>query len=149
MEKYANTWTSLEQSRTLVDAGIDTHTADMSYRWCFCREQDGHAYEDWLREPWPPFNECPDEQVPCWSVGGLLRVIPPEIRVHGKIYYFYMTTWKCEYSREDTEHLYVSPYGGLTIRDEKYAQFNGTPLDCLTEMVCRLLRDGIIGTTDV
>lgn len=76
-------WTDIEQSKKLVETGLNPYTADMNYRYCICRCVDGEPIEDWLLGIGKLFDECPDEQIPCWSLGRLLEIIPHFVIVEG------------------------------------------------------------------
>ena len=52
-------YTTIEQSKHLLELGLDPHTSDMSYRWCFCKCVNSESAEDWLIEIGKPFDECP------------------------------------------------------------------------------------------
>lgn len=64
-------YTSIGESQVLVDLGLDPKTADCSY--CLKGNFDGKDY--YSKPDWEP---CEDEtDIPCWSVGALMKVIPP------------------------------------------------------------------------
>lgn len=68
-------YTTIEQSKKLVELGIDVDSADMSYRYTYCLLIDGEPKEDWLLEPYKPFDECGEKQLPCWSTEALLDIL--------------------------------------------------------------------------
>ena len=76
MEKEFNPlgWTTLEESERLMDAGLGVSTADMRYR----------CYNDEIID----VPECVLPQVhgdlPCWSLGSLLNILPVTINVEHK-----------------------------------------------------------------
>ena len=67
-------WTTIEESRKLVEAGLNPETADMHYT--LAEDESFYIlYTD---------NEVAygsDRIVPCWSVGALLRLMP---KIHGE-----------------------------------------------------------------
>ena len=73
------TYTSVEQSRRLLELGLDKNTADMVYL--------KHATSDNLTPRFEgaapmvlmdiPINEIDCDTLPCWSVGALLELMPP------------------------------------------------------------------------
>ena len=71
--------TTIEQSKNLLQLGLDPKTADMSYRWTYCKIQNGNPKEDWLLQPYPMDDNQPDEEIPCWSTGSLIELLPSEI----------------------------------------------------------------------
>ncbi|MBR4626040.1 MAG: hypothetical protein IKO56_10960 [Alphaproteobacteria bacterium] len=71
--------TTIEQSKMLMEFGLDPKTADMSYRWTYCKIQNGNPKEDWLLQPYPMDDNQPDEEIPCWSTGALIELLPSEI----------------------------------------------------------------------
>ena len=78
-------WTTIEDSKKLLEKGLDLNTADMSYNWVVCRVVNGNPKEDWLLQPFSPDDNQPHEQLPCWSLGALLELIPK----------FLMVEWNC------------------------------------------------------
>jgi hypothetical protein len=72
-------YTTLEQSKKLIELGLDPNTADMNYRYCICKLIDEVPVEDWLVGIGKPFDECADPQIPCWSLGALIELMPNEI----------------------------------------------------------------------
>ena len=63
-------WTTLEQSKKLVEAGLDPNTADMFY-----------TSLNMHKTPWvwnsKPFLHPAD--VPCWSLGRLIELMPESV----------------------------------------------------------------------
>ena len=65
---------SPDDCKLLLKLGLDPRTASCSYRWTYAREVEGLPIEDWKFEECRPFDECPDEQIPCWTEGDLLNL---------------------------------------------------------------------------
>jgi len=84
-------WTTIEEAKLLVDAGLDPNTADMSYNCVECRVCDGNAVEDWLLRPFPIDDRQPYEQLPCWSIGALVGLIPKNVKVNDESFHFCMS----------------------------------------------------------
>ena len=84
-------WTTLEEAKKLIDAGLDPNTADMSYNWVECKVRDGNAVEDWLLMPSPIDDRQPYEQLPCWSIGALFNLIPKNVKINDDRFHFYMS----------------------------------------------------------
>lgn len=66
-----NHYTSIEQSKKLVELGLNPDTADMHYIKCI-RENDVRYIPELLLDD----NEC---DIPCWSLGALLELMPASI----------------------------------------------------------------------
>lgn len=60
-------WTTLEEARQLVEAGLPAETADMLYT-----SLDGHT-TPWV---WASKPGMHPEDVPCWSLGALMQLLP-------------------------------------------------------------------------
>ena len=70
-------WTTIEEAKLLVEAGLDPNTADMSYNFVVCKVINGNPSEDWLLQPFSPDENQPHKQLPCWSLGALIGLMPP------------------------------------------------------------------------
>lgn len=83
--------TSLEQSKKLIELGIDTDTADMCYK---CLGEDPYdlivrPYSDW-KEEYKVLLRSGDAKVyPAWSLVALLRLMPFHIIENNQRYGFY------------------------------------------------------------
>ena len=90
-------YTSVDQSKQLLKLGLDPELASFSYRWTYCYCQEGEPIEDWKFEPYKMFDECPDEQLPCWRMEDLLQLENIELIGDEK-------GWTCNvYSTEDED----------------------------------------------
>ena len=67
-------YTSIEQSKHLLELGIDTNTADMYYTKIYNTFTCKDEYEVIVS----PKNKSDD--IPCWSVGALIDLMPEQIR---------------------------------------------------------------------
>lgn len=65
-------WTTLEEAQQLVEAGLPVETADMHYLKII-RENDVRYIPELLLDD----NEC---DIPCWSLGALVQVLPLNIQ---------------------------------------------------------------------
>lgn len=83
-------WTTLEEAKKLVEAGLDPNTADMSYNFVVCKVVNGNASEDWLLQPFPPDENQPHKQLPCWSLGALKNIVEEEF---GKDFSYENSEW--------------------------------------------------------
>ena len=97
--------TSVEQSKKLIELGIDVNTADM-YWWFSGKRYYVEAMDD------DDFNEEGD--IPAWSLSGLLELMPFHIIENNKRYGFYQwkglnpqgETYWFEYKSNTGERLY-------------------------------------------
>lgn len=79
-------YTSIEQSKKLLELGLNPESADMLYQEYETVEGDDYVYKHRL-QPWYS-NDI--DGIPCWSVGALLEVIPKRIKVEGEL----TSTWQ-------------------------------------------------------
>ena len=66
-------YTTLEESKHLMELGLDPHTADMKYRQC---EESSGVEPSYILNI-RPYNEKSDEEncVPCWSMQAMLDIL--------------------------------------------------------------------------
>lgn len=130
-------WTTIEESKQLIKAGLSVETADMSYTWNF----DDSRYDrtttpakNWIV---PKYAESTKIQqvLPCWSLGALLELIPKiyESEDDGGCYpelckRYDTNKWHCLYFRDT---LYKTHQYDFAI-------------EAIVEMVIWLLKNGII-----
>lgn len=88
-------WTTIEESKLLVEAGLDPNTADMRYE-----ENNYELLCEWVAYPFGGDirnfdvlkKEFPDSEFyPCWSIGALVGLIPKSIMVNDVNFHFYMS----------------------------------------------------------
>ena len=107
--------TSIEQSKKLIELGIDVNTADMVY--CVELYKEGWKYSN---EAYPIDGTLEGDDIPAWSLSALLGLIPkPLLGQHLESEYWECTTWK-----------------DFNVVKEVQGQDN--PLDAAFEMVCWL-----------
>ena len=123
-------WTSLEQSKKLVEAGLDPNTADMMYKYI------GGAYENGETKPLYDLVISTDNQndtnIPCWSLGVLIGVLPNNKKETTTLSrggwriepIEYLDNWWCEY--EDDSHA------------KDFTVSADNPVDACVEMIMRL-----------
>lgn len=89
--------TSIEQSKQLVDLGIDVNTADM----CYGIDDDTLKYDDL---PWLiPYHKYTNKEfyIPCWSLTALLNIVP-----YPSLHSTFMG-WRCDsYNKEGTSCIF-------------------------------------------
>ncbi len=104
MERY---YTTIEQSMHLMDFKLNPQTADMCFEYQKAHWPDEPAYLDW-----PQCYKKHDEQdIPCWSVGALMDLIPKRI-IHNKTEYsMCLQTMTHSYSLCHTDGRYLTTLG--------------------------------------
>lgn len=120
--------TSLEQSRKLMELGIDINTADMFYSRADVALGEMESYPNIL------YNEEIGDDIPAWSLAALLSILPFDLIVNNRRYIFSMCkgfdkngeTYAIKYSIFNTTF-----YLHLT-------DFYNNPIDAAFEMVCWL-----------
>ena len=123
--------TSLEQSKKLIELGVDIHTADMC----------------WQNNEFPiGFND--DDAVPAWSLSALLELIPKHIKQNdGRKYKFHIFNddgiviqrWGCSYCAEDFHNRaeYLSD-SNLKYPTNIYSDKYDNLIDACVEMIIKL-----------
>ena len=133
--------TSIEQSKKLMELGIDTDTADMCYK---CLGEDPYdlivrPYSDW-KEEYKVLLRSGDAKVyPAWSLAALLSVLPFQIIENNNRFGFYQVkgfnkqgeTYRFEYKTNNEYFLFETSW------------YN-EPIDAAFEMVCWLKENGKI-----
>lgn len=121
-------WTTLEEAKLLVDAGLDPNTADMRYE-----ENNYGLLDEWVAYPFggdiKNFDvlkkEFPDSEFyPCWSLGALIELMPKFVQ---------------EKEIEFSVNLFVSAKGGTHI---EYSSFE--PEEVLLEIYMNNLVEAVI-----
>ena len=79
MEKQLG-WTTIEQSKKLVEMGLDSDTADMSYLGYSNTELSLASYSD-ANERFKDKKSDFFKVTPCWSLGRLIGLIPNNYRI--------------------------------------------------------------------
>lgn len=74
-------WTTLEESKQLVEVGLPVETADMSYTYDF--DDSRYVIETTPAKNWivPKYAESTKikQVLPCWSLGALTQLLPRTI----------------------------------------------------------------------
>ena len=122
-------WTTVEESKQLIEAGLPVETADMLYT-----SLDGHA-TPWVWRSKPGMHP---EDTPCWSLGALIQMLPLNIQtgdsfldkydLEFKLYSGYMVT----YCIDQSHHPMVS------------TEEHGTLIEACIEMIIWLLKNKMI-----
>ena len=104
--------TSIEQSKKLIELGIDARTADMYYfddHYNLVSLKTDFSYENYLL-----YNRTEFDYIPAWSLTALFGVLP-KIGAHEpmlrKLYYISEPTERyiCQYSLTDMTSEYDNP----------------------------------------
>ena len=89
-------WTTLEESKQLIEAGLPVETADMSYTWNF----DDSRYiitttpaKNWIIPKYAESTKI-KQVLPCWSLGALVHLLPLNIQT-SKLYSGYPIVAYC------------------------------------------------------
>ena len=119
--------TSIEQSKKLIELGIDVNTADMDY----VPFTNNPAEYDCVINVWN--NEHEEDWIPAWSLSALLELIPDKISINNESYYLSFTKKGVEFR------------GPITWDGQKAKTFEmDNILDAAFEMVCWLKENGKI-----
>ena len=127
--------TSIEQSKKLIELGINVNTADMYWEY----DYDMYIQREYKYYPRVMDEQFDDTCVPAWSLSALLKLMPPYLfefergidlniypNLNGK-------GWHCSYMPNAVENM----------KNDKFKQItNGdNPIDAAFEMVCWLLEN--------
>lgn len=142
MKTVNNNYTSVEQSKKLIELGLDPESADMCYHFPDIQE---HNYA--LCLPWEKVHLTEKENsLPCWSVGALFDLFP---------IFTEPTAFSCKVSVPTIHHLsneyeiiYEGDYEFPMIISDNIASVvsfkRGNLIDACYEMVVWLLENGYI-----
>ena len=121
--------TDLEQSKKLIELGIDVNTADM-----FWDTAEPNERRKPLVGPISDYCDMDDWAVPCWSLSALLDLMP---KIHGE-------RPRLDTGRIQTEKYYVEyPYHESTKNDWYSTKLCDSAVDAAFEMVCWVINNGI------
>ena len=128
-------YTTIEQSRKLIELGLDPSTADMYYKYVLPKSDKLHHVPDvgeptnalsWYnkgytlngrKEPW----ELKDFCIPCWSLAALLSVLPDytmQTNTDGKVFVV------CESKKPMISGSYENPVDTCVAMIEKLHELN-------------------------
>lgn len=108
--------TTIEQSKKLIELGIDVETADMSYQHFIPDVYIPQLYE-----------QDEEDDIPAWSLAALLDLLPSVIIRNGKIMFLTM-------EKEGTYNLYYKSEDRLDELQETKEEL----IDACYEMIVRL-----------
>ena len=134
MKNTSKNCTDIEQSKKLIELGVDVKTADMYYSHEFVNSAGDYYKLNIAPEGYFDDEEILGSDIPAWSLAALLDLMPYEITIkedntpyrllvtHKLVHYPRLTTmWPSIYSVEAN-----------------------TTLDAAFEVICELLEDKII-----
>ena len=129
--------TSIEQSKKLLELGLDPRTADMSYtNYKFQTDNNGNLISDSCEPVGGLAVGNMFDDYPAWSLSALLELMPQRIYLNGAAHQFQLdrnwdkVTWQCAY---DAMNSYIE-------------QKDLSPLDAAYSMVVWLIEQGYIKT---
>ena len=155
--------TSIEQSKKLIELGIDVNTADMYYHKVLPKSDKiehtpkvGNPLEslEWYNKGYTHFGKEPlnleEYCVPAWSLSALLKLIKSEI--YGETIYGDIITYKVDFRKykfTDDVDLYQIAYGSIKFDVDGQYSFTDMintvqkedPIDAAFQMVCWLLEN--------
>ena len=116
--------TSIEQSKKLIELGIDVNTADM-----FWDTAEPNERRKPLVGPVSDYCDMDDWAIPSWSLSALLDLMP---KIHGE-------RPRLDTGRIQTEKYYVEyPYHESTKNDWYSTKLCDSAVDATFEMICCL-----------
>lgn len=129
-------YTSIEQSKKLIELGLNIETADMVYASYNDVMTGERKYRKWAMELTPMMKIETERELPCWSLSALLELMPKIkfFKDESAYYpllqkYYAKDSWICKYENSGAdEHWYI----------EK------TPIDACCDMICWLLENDYI-----
>lgn len=136
-------YTTLEQSKKLVELGLNPNTADMFWS----TEFDMVICTQYLTksdfETLVPM--C--ESIPCWSLGALMDLLPPSIQTGEGMQNQYEIKIRKYWG--DEENLYQIAYGNNRGLSEEWHDMINTGekenlIDAAFQIICWLLKNGYI-----
>lgn len=136
--------TSIEQSKILIELGLDVKTADMYY--------DVNSYGT-QSKPEVVVGEVWSKDIPAWSLSALLKLIKSEF--YGETIYGDTITYKVDFRKykfTDDVDLYQIAYGSIKFDVDGQDSFKDMintgqkedPIDAAFQMVCWLKENGKI-----
>lgn len=137
--------TTIDQSKKLLELGVDVYTADM-YWWSngesyYCEVmEDGDFYES-------------DGHIPAWSLSALLKLLPSEF--YGETIYGDTITYKVDFRKykfTDDVDLYQIAYGSIKFDVDGQHSFKDMvntgqkedPIDAAFQMICLLKENNLL-----
>lgn len=122
--------TTLEQSKALMHLGLREDTADLYY------QQTDDPVDVWKLYLGSPDAQNIKPQVPCWSAGALLDILPDEIYLDDTVYYLNIWTKNAEW--------YIQYVQSFNTGDEMAMSEEGELINSLFKIVEWLLTNKLL-----
>lgn len=141
-------YTSIEQSKKLLELGLKAETADACYDVGYGQTKAHIECENFISYfTNDEFPELKDRYIPCWSLGALMDLLPPSIQTGEGMQNQYEINIRKYWGEE--ENLYQIAYGNDRGLSEEWHDMINTGekeslCDAVFEMVCWLLKNGYI-----
>ena len=131
--------TTLEQSKKLVELGFSGQTADMSYMYDVCKEQDGEPVKDWKLQQCKCFDLCGYPQIPAWSLSALWELLPNAIETED------YEVLELNISKDINQEMEICYYtNDRDFRDVYHGFTYKNPFDAIVTMLEFLKNEGLI-----
>ena len=155
--------TSIEQSKKLIELGIDVNTADMWWaeryegrvteNGQYIVAEEPYYYLSFIKPSDINYSQDTIKDIPAWSLSALLGLIPSEI--YGETIYGDTITYKVDFRKykfTDDVDLYQIAYGSIKFDVDGQHSFKDMvntgqkedPIDAAFQMVCWLKENGKI-----
>jgi len=133
MEKQKLGWTDLSQSKELLKAGLDPNCADLYYKY----DYNMHKHEDVVtqanKEDWQdPYNK----DVPAWSLGALIDIIPDSIKKGDVSFQFHSTF--------NIVDRFAACYEDSSYKRQIMCRAWNNPIELYVHIIVWLLEEGFI-----
>lgn len=147
-------FTTIEQSKKLLELGLSPESADMSWRYNLLNENntekyviDTVSYSEWIK-CFPEYSDTAVKPIPCWSVSALMNILPNHIKTSDRL--------KCNYSIKIRKYdwyenttMYQIAYGNSFGSSGSWHDMISSPekenlIDACYEMVVWLLDNGFL-----
>lgn len=125
--------TTVEQSKRLIDAGLDP--ARYTATWCLCMNPENRSFISPV-----PVNEAGVDAIPCWDVQDLLDIMPEAIDVKTNPKRLFMQKWYDDEDERFNYSLFYQDNEGLCYHEV----YRDTLEAAAVEMVVWLLDNGYI-----
>ena len=137
-------YTTIEQSKKLVELGLNPETADMFYSYGMNIKTKEWSYDAELMVIDEADKLC---DIPCWSLGALMDLLPPSIQTGEGMQNQYEIDIRKYWGGE--ENLYQLAYGNNRGISEEWHDMINTGekesiIDAVFSMVCWLLENNYI-----
>lgn len=128
--------TTLEQSKRLLECGLDPNTANLVYFIHHNNEYDPdngfNTIERDFRDNWDPiWDTWDDDNIPCWSMNALMDMLPQHVQN--------------KYNIKFVHNVYFTIFnddGTVIFGDNIHTESGETTMDAVVKFFCWLLDNG-------